>query len=127
MENKEVIEQLRYFKPSEFLCKCGCGQGLLQMNDLVLQKIDFMRLIMNQPIVINSAYRCAQYNRIVGGEKDSSHKKGLALDLRVLNNSHRLKLLHYAYMVGFRRFGLGKNHLHLDLDTKKPWGIMWLE
>lgn len=127
MEGKKIIEELRYFKPSEFLCKCGCGQGEEQMNIRVLHKLDFMRLIMNRPIVINSAYRCDDHNRRVGGSKDSAHKKGLALDLRVSNNSHRLELLHFAYIVGFRRFGLGQNHLHLDLDTEKPWGLIWLE
>lgn len=127
MKNKEVIKELRYFKPAEFLCKCGCGAGAEKMDIRLLQKIDFMRLIMNMPIIINSAYRCPEHNRKEGGTKDSAHLKGLALDLRVSNNSHRLELLYYAYLVGFRRFGLGQGHLHLDIDPDKPWDLIWLE
>ena len=35
----------------------------------------------DQPIVINSAYRCPMLNRVVGGQADSNHLTGCACDI----------------------------------------------
>lgn len=67
------------FSRREFQCKCGCGfddvsadlvKGLQQLRDLC-----------GRPVIINSACRCPEHNRRVGGAPKSQHVAGRAADI----------------------------------------------
>lgn len=45
--------------------------------------LDPLRRIHQQPIIINSGYRCAQLNKAVGGVQNSWHTKGNAADIHI--------------------------------------------
>lgn len=72
-------DDIKYFKKSEFDCKCGCG---LNNIDLKLVKIlDEIREYFGKPMLITCGCRCTSYNRKVGGIANSKHLKGKAADI----------------------------------------------
>lgn len=79
---------LRHFAPDEFLIR-NTREGVknsLPPKDLwtnivqTLLVIDEIREIAGAPIVIHSAYRSPEYNKAVGGERNSFHMRFMALD-----------------------------------------------
>lgn len=45
----------------------------------------------NDPVVINSGYRCQEVNRLVGGCATSNHLTGCAADIRVMGKEQLLR------------------------------------
>ena len=73
------------FHFTEFDCKDGTPvprELRLNVIDLAynLQKV---REALGKPIIINSAYRTPEYNRLVGGASRSQHLTAKAADIRV--------------------------------------------
>lgn len=78
------VQLNRYFKLSEFACKCGCvmPRDVLSNVLLVATELEKLRIKMGTPIIINSGYRCKAYNTRVGGSSGSYHMRGMAVDIR---------------------------------------------
>lgn len=55
---------------------------------LVDNVLDPLRDIVHMPIYINSGYRCAELNRLVGGSDNSQHLRGLAADISFGRNEY---------------------------------------
>lgn len=72
------MAKYKYFKDTDGSCKCGCG-GNIHHNLYLL--LDTLREALNKPIKINSGFRCADYNKKVGGVNTSQHTKGEAVDI----------------------------------------------
>jgi len=53
------------------------------LTALAVNVLDPLRVIVNQPIHVDSAYRCPELNAAVGGEHNSQHLPGQAADLIV--------------------------------------------
>ena len=121
-ENKINWNRIKYFKLKEFVCPC-CQKSVIS-EELVL-KLDLAREIAEVPFRINSAYRCQKHNHLVGGVKDSAHLLGLAVDIFCLNGIDRIKILRGLIISGFRRIGIGKTFIHVDIDSSKP-NNLWL-
>lgn len=109
------------FELSEFACKC-CGQTP-DPNDhefryfvSILQEV---RDLCKFPLKIVSGYRCEKHNKKVGGVKDSSHLKGIAVDIEITNDYSRLILIQSALEVNIKRIGISKTFIHLDIDDTK--------
>lgn len=73
------------FTRRELDCHCGCEappaiEAALAGTAAELEKL---RVLLNQPIHVNSGYRCPPYNTNIGGALDSQHKKGMAADISV--------------------------------------------
>jgi len=90
-------------------------------TDFVLL-LDKARGLAGIPFIINSGYRSAMQNKLVGGVPGSAHTKGLAVDLRALNGSESYAIIKAAMDVGIKRIGINreKKFIHLDVDTSKP-------
>lgn len=114
---------LKHFTLYEMACSC-CGQR--NMEEAFMLRLDHAREISNIPYVINSGYRCIDWNEYVGGKPDSSHLFGWAADIRVITNYERFKILEGLLYVGFNRIGIAKTYIHVDADPKKPSDIIWL-
>lgn len=71
----------KYFKRSEFACKCGCGTDTVDAE--LLAVLTDVREHFGAPVIINSAHRCLKHNVSVGGAKGSVHLTGKAADIRV--------------------------------------------
>lgn len=72
-----------HFNRHEFACRCGCGFAVVdkQLNEV----LEAIRHHFDRPLIINSACRCADYNKKVGGAKKSQHVLGMAADITVMN------------------------------------------
>lgn len=114
---------MQFFTENEFNCKDGCGCGYKEMDITLLEMLDKVRYRLGEPIIISSAYRCYTHNRNIGGVNNSSHTKGLAVDIKCTNNNYRFKLLKVLFEVGFKRIELAPSWIHVDIDSTKPQNI----
>ena len=115
---------LKYFNISEFDSPDEKGSGE-KMDLLFLLMLDKCRDIAGIPFRINSGYRTAEHNALVGGIVGSSHTKGLAVDISAVSSTERYTIINAAIKVGFKRIGIGKKFIHLDTDLSKTQEVMW--
>jgi len=54
---------------------------------LVDNVLDPLRKLFGEPIIVNSGFRCTKLNKLVGGAKNSQHTKGMAADIRTVQNT----------------------------------------
>lgn len=97
------------------------------LDNKLKTKIDNLNFYIKGDILITSGFRTKEHNAEVKGSPTSSHLKGLACDIKCDNSKSRFMILIYAFFAGFRRFGLAKDHIHLDVDKEKPQFCIWLE
>lgn len=57
------------------------------LEQLVKNVLDPLRMKYGQPIIVCSGYRCAELNKVVGGAGNSQHMKGQAVDIKSLSYS----------------------------------------
>jgi len=112
----------KHFTLDEFRCPC-CGSVQMDKDFVIL--LDLARTIAGIPFVITSGYRCEKHNKEIGGVSDSAHIKGLASDIKVKNSSDRYVILDALRKVGFNRFGIGPDFIHVDCDDTKPQNVIW--
>jgi len=106
----------KYFKELDNLDK---------MDKTFLFKLDEARERAGIPFVINSAYRSPEHNAKIGGKPNSSHLKGLAVDISVTNSRQRFIVLNALLEVGFTRIGIADTFIHVDLDNGKSKDVIW--
>ena len=111
--------KIKYFSKSEFECHCGkCDSFVIEPK--LVEKLDDLRKKFKHPIFISSGYRCPEYNKYIGGVKNSYHTKGLAVDIAIYGKP-AYELLKYVYEIGFDGIGINqkgpynKRFIHLDL------------
>ncbi len=74
----------------------------------------------------NSGYRCEECNKEASGSKNSAHLRGLAVDVRGDTSRLRYNILRDAMLLEFKRVGIGKRFIHLDVDESLDQEVMWL-
>lgn len=74
------MQVTQHFKKSEFTCPC-CGESKINLALAII--LEDVRAAFNSPVTINSAYRCEQHNKKVGGAEHSQHRLGTAADIIV--------------------------------------------
>jgi len=114
-------KDFKYFKESEFECKCGCGE---LPNIGIMAVINLIRHIINEPLIITSGKRCKKHNREIGGSKHSQHVLGNACDIQYLrdNTPERIKQLReLLYELFPNSLGIGEydNFVHIDIRNNK--------
>lgn len=121
---------VKYFKPEEFACKCGCG--FKAMRPTFVEKLDYARGKAKIPFIVNSGARCEQHNKDEGGKPESEHlanAEGYAegVDISTPTSHVRWKVVTSAVAAGIRRIGIGDNFVHLgDGLSHKPHPVMWI-
>ena len=116
--------KLKHFKRSEFTCKCGCGETVI--NDELLYMLDRARSFAKIPFVISSGYRCENHPESKKNPT-SSHIKGLAVDIECKNSNTRAIMMDALVYAEFERFGLHKSFIHVDIDVvDKVSPVIWL-
>tara|TARA_Y100000310_G_scaffold92194_2_gene89808 strand:- start:475 stop:858 length:384 start_codon:yes stop_codon:yes gene_type:complete len=109
----------RNFSPREVACR-HCGE--LVVVETFLNRLQHMRDIWGEPLVITSAYRCPIHNALVGGAPLSEHKLAKAGDIRLPSPPRKDRLIDTARRCGFT--GLGVNYqtfLHVDIGRERTW------
>lgn len=116
---------MKYFKHEEFDSPDVKGSGELYMNKILLEKLDEIRHIVGEPLIITSGYRSKEWNAKVGGVPSSSHTKGFAVDIAIRNSRMRFKLVNAIQQVGINRIGIADNFIHIDIDPDKDKNVIW--
>ncbi len=90
----------------------------------LMVRLDMARELCGFPIVITSGRRTEEQNANAGGTKESSHLKGLAVDLRApTGQNEREKMIWALGRAGFRRVLTYSRHIHCDTDINKSQDI----
>jgi len=116
--------KFKYFTYGEFDSPDLEGSGK-NMSDELISMLDIARKKYGKAIVINSGYRTVKRNAKVGGTPESSHTKGLAVDIACNNSTDRFKLEGILRKVGFKRIGVAKTFIHADIDKDKAQNVLW--
>jgi uncharacterized protein YcbK (DUF882 family) len=118
----DMLHDIKYFTDEEFECPCCHCRAISQM---LVARLDQARELYGMPIVVNSGFRCYLHNLDVGGKSTSSHRRGLAVDIKVVNSHEMFVLIRILLAVGFRRIGVGDGFIHVDVDLRKVQDVMW--
>ena len=104
------------------------GSGRCIDRGLVL-KLKQLEVVTGYPIFnwINSGVRTKSHNRRVGGVANSSHVIPIckAVDIKASSIAIRNTLVYAAKQVGFKRIGVGRTFVHLDVDASKSQYVAW--
>lgn len=115
----------KYFNPNEMKCKCGCG-FIGKGADPLAERLDKVRDKYGKPIRIVSWSRCEKHNREVGGEDNSAHMRGYAVDIDCQYSRDRFILVSLLLQEGFKRIGIYKGWVHADIDETLDQQVMWV-
>ena len=104
------------FSKSEFECRCGCGFDEVSLE--LVEVLQELRDDINEPITINSACRCKEWNAEVGGAKRSQHLLGTAADIVVKGCTPAYV---HEYLEGKYpdKYGMGKYKSFIHIDVRK--------
>ena len=111
-------ETIKYFKRSEFKCKCGkCGGYPAEPKEKLIRVADAVRKNLGGAATVSSGVRCATHNANVGGVSNSRHLSGKAMDFciagktsdQVLAEVNKHKEIRYAYKIDSR-------YVHMDIE-----------
>ena len=122
IENIEKEMALKYFKLSEFDDAPGTGKN---MKKDFLKKLDKARELSGCSYVISSGFRSEETNKRVGGVPNSSHLKGLAVDISCKDSRSRFIIINALIKAGFNRIGIAKTFIHADIDESKSNNVIW--
>lgn len=125
IEPKEVSwDDIKYFKRSEFKCKCGkCSGYPVEPSQELLKILDQIREHFGSPVRVNSGIRCIAHNRNVGGASKSQHLYGTAADIKVTGVKPET-VAAYAETLLPNSGGIGRyaTFTHVDVrKTKSRW------
>ena len=114
----------KYFSEREFN-RCSPSCSLQDMKQEAMDKFDRVREIAGIPLVINCAYRSAEWDKKKGRSGNSAHTKGVALDIRCNSSANRMKIVSAMVEAGCRRIGIGNGFIHADFATDLPQDVMF--
>ena len=120
---------MKYFTYTEFDSPDEVGSGK-KMHPKLLVMLDMVRDKFDKPIHIESGYRTKEYNESLAARgykasPNSSHLRGLAVDIACNNSVDRYHLLNCLLDVGFTRIGVGNTFIHVDIDKDKAKEVIW--
>ena len=119
-----------HFKLEEFDSVDLPGSGHI-MNKEFLNLLDRARDAAGIPFVITSGFRTLDHQKELKAKgypvsRNSSHLKGLAADIACTTSVDRLIIIESLLYVGFRRVGISKTFVHVDLDKDKIQDVIWV-
>ena len=83
------------------------------------------------PLYVTSGVRSPKKNALVGGSQNSSHLKGLAVDISTNNIGEKMAPRHRFLIVrslidsGVTRIGIADTFIHFDVDPDKIQHVIW--
>ena len=111
--------ETKHFKDYELRCRCGCGQNLMDTG--FMKKLEELRVKVDFPMVLTSAYRCPEHNAKVSETgRTGAHTQGKAVDVKV-SGDQAFTLMKQALELGFHGIGISQKgeyatrFIHLDI------------
>lgn len=125
-KKEDSWDNIRYFKKSEFKCKCGryCNGYPAEIDLGMVSIADAVRARLGRPVPVNSGLRCKQHNANVGGVANSSHTGGTAADLGCPSGVTPQQMYDIAEDIMGDTGGLGLYSWGIHIDsrsTKARW------
>lgn len=117
-----MTQLTKHFKSEEFECKCGCGFDNISLE--LVGVLENLRETYQEPIKINSACRCYEHNKAVGGEDKSKHLQGIAADIVVVGYSPA-KVYQYLDQKYRGKYGIGEYPTFVHIDVRKGPAARW--
>ena len=117
-------QDIKHFKSREFDSPDQPGSGQY-MNEYLIKTLDKIRDEYGYPIKVTSGYRTPEHNARVGGEPNSEHMRGMAVDIEAPTSQARYALKRLAYKFGIQRIGNGKDFIHLGVSVSLPQNVEW--
>ncbi len=110
---------IKYFKKSEFACKCGkyCNGYPDEMKKGVITVADRVREHFGSPAYVTSGLRCKQHNTNVGGVTNSRHLTGKAMDFCIQGKTAEQVLEYVKQQHEIRyAYAIDSQYVHMDSD-----------
>lgn len=114
-------DNIRYFKKSEFRCKCGgkyCNGYPVEIDMGMVKIADQIRSRIGKPITVNSGLRCKTHNANVGGVSNSQHLLGNAADLGCPSGCTPAQMASIAEEIMGDTGGIGIYPWGIHIDTR---------
>lgn len=117
--NQGTHQVSEHFKAQEFAQKDYRCDKILIDSELV-EVLENVRKHFNNPVIITSGYRTPEYNKKIGGVKNSQHTKGTAADIKVKMVTAN-EVQNYLKRKYWDKYGIGsyQNFTHIDVRHKK--------
>lgn len=109
------------FTIEEFECKCGCGKK--DIDERLVNRLQLIRDIVKEPIIILSGCRCIKHNVEINGEINSLHLLGLATDWTIENLIILKRLCNNLignWSGGFCYYE-SRGFVHTDIGKRRRW------
>lgn len=115
-----------HFTTEEFECRdrCGFGSSPGDVSPELIVKLEGIRARIG-PVRISSGCRCILHNDAIGGTKTSSHTRGEAADIVCPSSADAYAIVKAALEVGFKRIGLERGCVHVDVSSTLPWPVLF--
>lgn len=111
--------EIKYFKRSEFKCKCGgkhCNGYPAEPKKLLVRLAERARAHFNSPATVISGLRCAVHNEACGGVSDSQHMYGEAVDIQIKGVSADSLLAYIKQQPEVRyAYKINSTNVHFDI------------
>jgi zinc D-Ala-D-Ala carboxypeptidase len=111
---------VKFFKPSEFACKCGCGLDGTSMDMAFIYSLDALREKLGFPLRVSSGARCpAHNNKVSSTGLTGPHTRLCAVDLLIYGD-RAFELAMQAPRFGMSGIGINQKgpsagrFVHLD-------------
>jgi hypothetical protein len=123
--SKDFWGGIKYFKRSEFKCKCGkhCNGFPVEPDEKLVKLLEDIRKHFGVPVTVNSGIRCKTHNANVGGARASQHLYGTAADIAVKGVHPTLVAAYVETLLpGTGGIGIYSWGVHVDVrKTKSRW------
>lgn len=89
-----------------------------RLERVVIELLDPLREILNEPIIVTSGYRCEKLNNLVGGATNSQHLRGEAVDIVCSDNRRLFNLIKKDFLFDQLIDEKGYSWIHLSYVDK---------
>lgn len=87
----------------------------------LMEKLQTLRTTLGVPLILNSVYRCEEYNKSVGSNNKSDHRRGLGADVRFWGTPFTgAQLEARALLLGFNAIGRYPDDGFIHLGIRRP-------
>jgi len=119
LSDDDFWKSIKYFKKSEFKCKCGgkyCNGYPAEPNHELITVAERVREHFGAACNVSSGVRCDKHNANVGGVTNSRHRLGKAMDFRISGKTAAQVLAYVQKQPEIRySYAIDTYYVHMDV------------